>query len=81
MDEKLLRGNIKIGLMGILLKTGGGNETPSGGVGRWGLWSDTKGGQISKVGILDKKKKKKKYSKELAFRKPKNCWIETVLLL
>lgn len=45
--------------MGILLKTGGGNETPSGGVGRWGLWSDTKGGQISKVGILDKKKKKK----------------------
>lgn len=37
MDEKLLRGNIKIGLMGILLKTGGGNETPSGGVGRWGL--------------------------------------------
>lgn len=65
MDEKLLRGNIKIGLMGILLKTGGGNETPSGGVGRWGLWSDTKGGQISKVGILDKKKKKKNIQKSL----------------
>lgn len=60
MDKKLLRENIKargdagqIGLTEILLKTGRVmGPFPTGSDGRWGLWSDTKGGQILKVGIL-----------------------------